>query len=97
MKIAHLTVIREMLSGKIKQLEFEATAASKLEAINWSSVTHRSEQPTSPLVRRIPWLLRSFFMRNLLAWLIALTLGRKNNNVLLRRSPAVRSRSCPLR
>jgi hypothetical protein len=84
MNITHLTVARELLGGQIKQLEFEAEAASALDAVNWSTIAYQSELPTSPLVRRIPLLLRPMFLRNLFAWLVALKLSRENDYVLMR-------------
>jgi hypothetical protein len=84
MKIAHLTVGRELLGGQIKQLEFEAAAASDMVDVSWSTIAYQSELPASPLVRRIPWLLRPMFLRNLFAWLVALKLSRENDYVLMR-------------
>lgn len=84
MKIAHLSVTRNLTQGQKKQLRFECDSSSSLEGVEWRTYAYHNGVAEEKFIKRIPLFFRPIFFRNLYGWLIALHLSKYYDFVLMR-------------
>lgn len=84
MKIIHITVARQLTAGQIKQMNFEKSCAERIDGVEWEVLCCQSAMPKDKSVRRIPFIFRGMFLRNLYAWLLCLYYSKLNDYVILR-------------
>ena len=87
MRVVHLTVVRQLTTGQIKQLQFEYDAAKKLQDAEWTTLAYHNGPLTKPYMKKIPFVFRSLFMRKLWGWIVALRLSRSYDFVMMRHMP----------
>lgn len=84
LRIAHLTVVRQLSKGQDNQLRWEYESAKGLDNVHWDTYAFHNGQVTSPFVKTLPFLFRGLFTRKMYAWLVALKLSRTHDFVLMR-------------
>lgn len=83
-RIVHLTVGRNLSSGQRKQLQYESSDANEIRDVTWTTLALHTEMPEDEYERRIPWLFRAIFIRNLYAWYYAYQLSKEYDIVMLK-------------
>lgn len=86
-RIAHLSVMRQLHVGIRVQLGIEAQVAEELDGIEWKTVAVHDGLALSPHEVRTPAMFRLMFLRNIFGWLVAIRLSRKVDFVLFRHIP----------
>ena len=84
MKVVHLTVVRQLSQGQIKQLRFEYAASLKAGALEWATIAYHDGESTEPFVRQLPFIFRWLFLRSLYGWYVAWRLSKTCDRVLMR-------------
>lgn len=84
LKIAHLTVVRQLSKGQDNQLRWEYESAQELNNAQWDTCAFHNGPVTGPFVRTLPFLFRGLFTRKMYAWLVALKLSRTHDFILMR-------------
>lgn len=84
MKIVHLTVVRQLSQGQLKQLRYEYEASQKLDDVQWKTVAYHNGLEHFPYVRRTPFFFRAMFLRNFWAWIVALHFSKRTDFLLFR-------------
>lgn len=87
LRVAHLTVYRDLPAGIRKQIKWEQSASKRLKDVEWTSLAVHGGTAIEPFEKRIPPLFRPMFLRNLYGWLTARRLARTHDVVLLRHMP----------
>lgn len=87
MRIAHLSVVRQLTQGQTRQLAAETEAAPRLEGVQWTTHALQAGAAHAPFVRQIPKPFRGPLLRNLYAWFVIRRLARENDFVLVRQMP----------
>lgn len=87
LRIAHLTVYRELPSGIRNQLRYESHSSERLVGATWHSLAVHNGTIREVFERSIPWPLRGIFLRNLYGWLLVLKMRRHYDFILLRHMP----------
>lgn len=83
----HLTVYRDLPSGIRKQIKWEQQASEHLDGVEWSSIVVHGGEALETFEKRIPFLFRRMFLRNMYGWLVAKRLSRSYDIVLFRHMP----------
>ena len=84
LRIAHLTVYRDLPSGVRKQITSEVRGARRLLDVVWTSLAVHNGRLVEPFGSRIPAPFRAMFLRSLYGWIVARRLARENDVVLVR-------------
>lgn len=82
--IAHLTVVRQLTPGQLKQLRYEHLSSTKLEGCYWTTYAFHCGPEINPYVRRIPRPFQGLIGRKLFKWLAALFISKRVNHLLMR-------------
>ena len=86
-RIAHLTVYRDLPDGIRKQLSAEHNATRAIIGADWTTRAIHGGAARTGFERRIPMPFRAIMLRNLYGWIIARRLARTHDVVLLRHMP----------
>lgn len=84
LKIAHLTVVRQLSKGQDNQLRWEYESAQEIDNAHWDTYVFHNGPVTGPFVKTLPFLFRRLFARKMYAWLVALKLSREHDFILMR-------------
>lgn len=84
MKIAHLTIARELTAGQRKQLASEYEAARDIPEVLWTTVAFHDYSPDLPFLRQTPRAFRRPVVRSLYGWIKALQYSREHDIIMMR-------------
>jgi len=82
--IAHLTVVRQLTPGQLKQLRYEYLSITKLEGCCWTTYAFHCGPEIKPYVLCIPRPFQGLLGRKLFKWLVAFFISNKVDHLLLR-------------
>jgi hypothetical protein len=86
MKVAHLTLCRQLSLGQTRQLRAEYAASQKVPGIEWNTLAYHASTADEPFIRTLPPVYRSLFMRKLYGWLLAFRLSKSHHILMMRHS-----------
>lgn len=84
LKIAHITLARNLSAGQRKQLSFEKTAAPHLKNTDWMVKALVCSTPQTDFEQPVPRFLKPVLIRHIYAWWVAYQLSKTHDFVLLR-------------
>jgi len=84
LKVVHISVSRQFSYGQLSQLKYEYNAAQTLEGHQWVTVGYHVGPSVDGFIKKIPFIFRGMFLRNLYGWLVAVRLSRSHDLVLMR-------------
>lgn len=84
MKIVHITVVRRLTPGQIKQLKYESAGAEVLSDSQWTTMAFHTGPSSHEFIRTIPLFFRPMLLRKLYGWIVALRLSRNYDIILMR-------------
>jgi len=83
-RIAHLTVYRDLPAGIRKQIRYESEGRTRLDDAEWTPCAVHSGRLIEDFEHRIPWIFRPVLLRSLYGWIVIMRLGRQYDYVLVR-------------
>ncbi len=84
MKVAHVTVVRELTRGQLAQLSMEYESAKRLDTDEWFTLAYHDGEPLADYIRTTPRIFRSLFLRKLWAWIVVWRHSKRFDFVVIR-------------
>ena len=84
LRIAHVTLARNLSAGQRKQLSFELNAGPRLDGIEWTVKALVCAPPQTVFEQSIPGMFRPILLCHIYAWWVTYRLSKTHDYVLLR-------------